>query len=102
MAKAFPDAGAVHPYDGLSVLQEPPPLVAIFFSGPRDLETLADFWTHHLFFDLISCADPSTELELFHGPVFRASSDEEARFLREKNLALYKVYVPLDPRNRSA
>lgn len=97
MVKALPDSGAVHPYDGLPIGPEPSPLVAIFFSGPTDLEALAESWTHHLYFDLISCAKPSSELELFNGPVFRASSDEQKRLLRDKDLTLYKVYVPLDP-----
>jgi hypothetical protein len=98
LATALPNSGAVHPYDGLPTVHEPPPLVAIFFSGPMDLEALAESWTHHLYFDLISCADPRSPLELFNGPVFRASSDEQKRFLRNEGVALYKVYVPLDPR----
>ncbi|MGO4549591.1 hypothetical protein AB4059_00585 [Lysobacter sp. 2RAF19] len=80
-------------------------VVAIYFSGPKDLEALAEFWTHHLYFDLISCADPRNALELFNGPVFRASSDEQKRFLQHENsafVALYKVYVPLDPRRLSS
>lgn len=98
LATALPNSGAVHPYDGLPTVPEQSPLVAIFFSGPKDLEALAESWTHHLYFDLISCADPQSALELFSGPVFRASSDEQKRFLRNEGVALYKVYVPLDPR----
>ena len=98
LATALPNSGAVHSYEGLPRLPEPSPLVAIFFSGPRDLEALAESWTHHLYFDLISCANPRSDLEHFNGPVFRASSDEQKRFLRSDRVALYKVYVPLDPK----
>jgi hypothetical protein len=95
-----PTEGAVHPYPGLSPLQNVPgPFVVVFFTAAADLEGIATQHTHHLYFHVVPCSQASLGHYLVAGSVFAATADEQSRVLGSSHASeqsLYKVHIPLD------
>jgi len=70
----------------------------MYIASNEDLKPIAEKWTHHLYFLLVSCAQPN-EASLFSGPVFAAAPAEQQHWLATHGGSgnfLYKIYVPID------
>jgi len=99
IAQSVPTSGAVHPYAGLPIEHETGPLLVVFLSTAEDLDYLSKKWTHHLYFELLPCSQSGHGPSLYGGTVFEATEGERQKWLiasEQKNLKLYKVYIPLD------